>query len=78
MLDHRHDSISSDRMLKEQFYSRPVTLRSREVFLILLVIVFLALSWRCLALSWNASATAQTAAIRVWVNKSCWIVLLPR
>lgn len=68
MLDRRHDSISSDWLLK-QLYTRAVKPRAIEVLLILLVIVFLVLFWDRLPLPWKASATAQTAAIQVWVDK---------
>jgi len=69
MLDRRHDSISSDWVLKKHFDTRPTKPRATEVLVILLVIVFLALFWGRLPLPWKASATAQTAAIQVWVDK---------
>ena len=80
MLDRRYDSISSDWVLKQHFHTRRVKPRATEVFLILLVMVFLALFWDRLPVPWRASATAQTAAhstIRVWVNKGPGLYYCP-
>jgi hypothetical protein len=79
MLERKHDSISSaDRVLKQHFRTRPAKPRATEVFLILLVIVFLALFGGRLPLPWKASAqTAARSTIRVWVNKSSGLYYCP-
>jgi len=72
MVDRRYDSISSDWVHKQYSDARPSKSRTTEVFVILLVIVFLALFWDYLPLVWETPVSAQTAAhstIRVWVNK---------
>jgi len=81
MLDRRHYSVigSGETLLKEDSCARPKR-RVTGVFLILLVIVFLALFWDYLPLVWKTRVSAHPAAhstIRVWVNKKSGFYYCP-
>src|SRR5215472_2298790 len=81
MLDRRHHSVisSGETLLTQDFYARP-TRRVAKVFLLFVVIVFLALFGDRLLLPWKSSASARTAArstMRVWVNKKSGFYYCP-